>query len=545
MGSDIAARRQEYLEGVIARFEGLSMAPLDGRAWSLNHARLALGRDVGEANRYFASAQLTRDRDFMGIGLLKTLLDFGGTPKLGSEARRHLESAFVAWPVEEVNTVARWPALNTENHDLMHLTIGLFAERLRGNPVDERVRQLCRSLAWRFERGWLEWNSPRYQLHYLNPLMVLADHAPADRLREGAQALVNVQLAERALLSVNGYLAGPFFRGWDRHRLEGPDGRPVQRGACAYFDNNRYDAYLATMWIVFGLAEPCYDYTRTPELEPAGEGYGCGGDARLNQDEGMAVAASDFVPHPIVGALAAEAAARPCLVYRGTRPSGWPPHPLWGDNPPLAQLYYHNTPHVSMGSLQSCGWSHQTRYCSIMFADEPSMNLRIDRVLPGVQWDRWRQERRGELAQHRGWLLGRGELVEDGAVRPVRTGTVNLYRVGKGMIAHTALDSEYHVLQAGDLDQFASEDEFLARVTPPTRKGHVVEGETAEGDRVAVDVRDMSISVNGTRRERWDDMLHDSEPMASVYGSGAIHIRTAEGELTLDHSALIEELARA
>jgi hypothetical protein len=421
----------------------------------------------------------------------------------------------------------------------------MFAEQFRSNPVQEHVRQLCRSLAWRFERGWLEWNSPRYQLHYLNPLMVLADHAPAARLRVGAQALVNLQLTERALLSVGGFLGGPFFRGWDRHALERPDGGPVQRGACAYFDNNRYDAYVPIVWVAFGLGEPYYDYTPTPELEPAGEGYGCGGDARLNQDEGMALAASDFVPHPIVVALAAEAATRPSLVYRGTRPSGWPPHPLWGEDPPPAQVYYYNTPHISMGSLQSCGWSHQTRYCNVMFAAEPSMNLRIDRVLPGVKWDRWRQERRGELAQHKGWLLGRGELVQDGGIRPVRTGRTSLYCVGRGLVAHTALGAGQHVLQAADLDQFAGEEAFLAGLRPPTRSEHTVTGVTLDGDRVAVDTRDMSVSVNGTPRERWDNMLHDSEPMRSVYGSGVVHIQTAAGELTLDHHALMEELAQA
>ncbi len=345
--TSIAHRRREYVEWIVRNFDKLSMKPLDGRAWSLNHARLVLDRDLDKANRYFRSVMLTNDRDFMGIRLLKTLLDFRSSEKLQYAARERLESIIANWEMDHNSRLARWPANWTENHDLMHLTIGLFSRLLRGEDTREQILQLCQSLAWRFERGWVEWNSPRYQTHYLNPLLVLADHAPSQGLRSGAQALANLQFAERALLSVNGYLGGPFFRGYDRHSANGPDGTPAQRGAAAYFDNNRYDAYLSTMWLAFGLSEPYFDYAKVADLEPAAEGYGCGGDARLNQDDGMFFATSSFVPHPVIQALAVQPKTRPCLVYRGTRASGWPQDPLWGNNPRLAQIYYYNLPYVS------------------------------------------------------------------------------------------------------------------------------------------------------------------------------------------------------
>lgn len=533
---ELVERRRWYLERVVDTFRELRLSNRDGRAWSLNHARLALARELEEANRYFESAELTRDRDFAGIRLLKTLLDFQESPRLSSKAKQHLRLFFVNWQMKENSRVARWPAIHTENHDLMELTIGMFAELFRGRSVEGHIRELSKSLRWRFQRGWIEWNSPRYQQHYLNPLLVLAEYAPSETLREGAKRLFWAQLAERAVLSVRGYLGGPFLRGWDRHPLREADGRLVQRGACAYFDNNRYDAYLPTMWLAFGLAEPYFDYSGEEGLEPAGEGYGCGGDARLNQDEGMFFASSSLAPHPVLMALAEESSSRPCLIYRGTRPNGYPPDPLWEGHGP-SQIYYYNTPHISMGSLQWFGWSHQTRYCSVMFAQEPSKNLRIELILPGVKWDRWRHERRGELVQHRNWLIARGKLVEDGGIKPRIFGVWNIYRVGKGLAAHIAL-GEHQVIQVSDLEKYRSEEEFVRALRVPEKEAEMVTGRTTDGDIVRVDLRDMSIWVNEEKRRGWTDKLHDSEPMYSAYGSGVIQIRTKNGRLRLDDSPL-------
>lgn len=536
--AEIARRRRQYVEWIVSHFSSLDLSDADGRAWSLNHARLVLGRDLDEANRYFATARLTRDRDFAGIRLLRTLLDFRDSPRLAGPARQHLLGIFLNWQMDEAYRVAHWPARHTENHDLMFMTIGLFSDLLRGLDISGLTREIARSLAWRFERGWIEWNSPRYQMHYLNPLLVLADHAPTRALREGARRLVNVQLAERALLSVGGYLGGPFVRGWDRHMLYDEHGRPVQRGPCAYFDDNRYDAYLPNMWLMFGLAEPYFDYSRAHGLEPAGEGYGCGGDARLNQDEGMFMACSQFVPHPAVQALAREALTRPELAYRGTRPNGFPPDPLWEGHGPHPVCYY-NTPHISMGSVQWMGWSHQTRYCNVMFAADPSKNLRIELVLPRVKWDRWRHERRGELAQHENWLVGRGELVEDGGIAARRVGPWRLYRVGKGLAAHVELRGGYHVIQVSDLDKYPAEQAFIHSLAVPKQDGRFIRGRTTAGDEVSVDTTSMAVWVKGRERESWCDMLHQSEPMRSKYGSGVIELVTDAGTAIIDHEPLV------
>ena len=281
----------------------------------------------------------------MGIRLLKTLLDFGETDRLSSRAREHLTQIIRDWPMDRKGGISRaafWPPRFTENHDLMHLTIGLFSEQLRGQPTKEHLNELRRSLSWRFERGFYEWGSHRYQLHYSNPLLVLSVHAPDPDIRRAAADLLSIMLAERALMSVGGYLGGPGMRSYGRNR------------GCDYLDNNRYDSFLPTVWLALGVGEPRFDYSRSDGLEPAGDGYGNGRDPRLNQDEAMFLATTRLTPHPIVRELLDEVATRPELVYTGRRASAG--HPFQNANPgnPRSRqvLYYYNTPHVSLGSLQ-------------------------------------------------------------------------------------------------------------------------------------------------------------------------------------------------
>jgi hypothetical protein len=184
--AELARRRREYLEWIVQRFGAWepTMHPQDGRRWALNHARLALRRDVAPANRYFESfGPLPRDADIYFIRFLRTLLDFRDSPLLGEKAKAHIVGILKGWPKTPLSAEAAWPPHHTENHDLMHLTIGLFAEQYRGGAAARQVEQLKRALALRFERGFIEWNSKCYQYHFSNPLLTLVDHAPDENLR--------------------------------------------------------------------------------------------------------------------------------------------------------------------------------------------------------------------------------------------------------------------------------------------------------------------------------------------------------------------------
>jgi len=197
-------------------------------------------------------------------------------------------------------------------------------------------------------------------------------------------------------------------------------------------------------------------------------------------------------------------------------------------------LYYYNTPHISMGSLHSSGYCCQSRYVSVMFAADPSQNLRVEMILPGVSPHKRRHEARGRLVQHKNWLLGQGTLFEDGGVTSKRFGSWNVYRVGKGLCGHMALPESYHVLQVSDLDTHASEAAFAQALSVPTMEKGVVSGVTMDGDRVEVHVDKMSILVNGTPRPHPPAMLHDCRYLRSKHGSGKITIRARAGTLTLN-----------
>ena len=544
---EISTRRTEYLNWIVEHFGKLErdMKPLDGRAWSLNQSRLFLNRDTEKASRYFETVKLTFDADFMGIRLLKTWLDFGKTDRLSNQAKDHLRDIIRDWPMDRkggISRTARWPPGFTENHDLMHLTIGLFSEQLRGQPIKPQLNELKRFLSWRFERGFYEWGSHRYQLHYTNPLFVLAVHVPDPDIRRAAADQISIILAERALMSVGGYLGGPGMRSYDRNRK------------CDYLDNNRYDSFLPTVWLALGVGEPRFDYSRSDGLEPAGDGYGNGRDPRLNQDEGMFIATTRLTPHPIVKELLKEVSKRPELVYTGRRASaGHPFQNAQPGNPRSHQaVVYYNTPHVSLGSLQflpeagkmSVSYNSRPRFFSVMFPEKPEQVLRTrlsDADLKaGARSYNYTADR---VVQHRDWLIAAGELSASHGLTSRKLDSWDLFHVGRGLCAHRELPGGWHVFQVADLDKFSNEQAFVSALKTPTiRDGHA-HGTPLNGDRIRVNLKTMAIHINGVERRSLMGMLHDSLLMTSEFGSGQITIRAGNREVTFDNSALRYEAA--
>ena len=100
------------------------------------------------------------------------------------------------------------------------------------------------------------------------------------------------------------------------------------------------------------------------------------------------------------------------------------------------------------------------------------------------------------------------------------------------------LPDSYHLLQISDLDTHTNEQAFIAALSVPKKEDNRVEATTIDGDRVAVDLTDMSISVNGTLRPHPPKMLHDCQWMQSEYGSGRITIQTKSGSVTFDSAEI-------
>ena len=130
--------------------------------------------------------------------------------------------------------------------------------------------------------------------------------------------------------------------------------------------------------------------------------------------------------------------------------------------------------------------------------------------------------------------MGQGTLFEDGGIKSQKVGPWNVYRVGKGLCAEMAFPDSYHVLQVSDLDTFADQESFVAALSIPEVKGNQIHGETIDGDLIAVNLEEMSISINGKPRPHPPKMLHDSPYMKSEYDSGKITIATKAGSVTFD-----------
>jgi hypothetical protein len=531
----IQARRIEYINWIGDTFGEmeLAMAPNDGRRWALNHARLLLKRDVEKANHYFETFEAPpRDADIYLIRFLRTLLDFRNQGLFSKEAEGRIVHFLTEWPVNDRSTKKSWPPNYTENHDLMQLTLGLFALQYREEDASNQVNELKRFIADRFKFGFAEFNSRCYQYHFTNPLIILADYAPDEDLKLAAKQLLDVLFAERLVLGISGYLGGPSLR----CRTASSNHSLTER-KVAYLEDARYDGFLPTVWLAFGLGEPRFDFdnSRVPGLEPASIFIASGNEPRLKQDEGLFYASSLLVPHRVVQELAQESKQRDVLVYNGRRYLGWPNDDHWETQKWIpGAINYYNTAHVSMGSIHSDGWNHQSRYNSILFSADPSMGLRLEIILRDEPVHKRRYEARGRVVQHKNWMLGQGTLFEDGGIESKAVNGWNVYRVGKGLCAHMEFPDSYHVLQVSDLNAFPSERAFIAALEEPKKKGQQIVAELINGDRVSVNLNDMSIDINGEVRRHPSRMLHDCRSLVSVYGSGVISIYSKENSVTFD-----------
>jgi hypothetical protein len=92
-----------------------------------------------------------------------------------------------------------------------------------------------------------------------------------------------------------------------------------------------------------------------------------------------------------------------------------------------------------------------------------------------------------------------------------------------------------------DLDTFATGEAFIKSLSVPAMDAGQVRA-MIDGDGVMVDLKDMSISINGQPRPHPPKMLHDCGPMRSEYGSGKITISTGAGSVTFDSADLHEDV---
>ena len=69
-------------------------------------------------------------------------------------------------------------------------------------------------------------------------------------------------------------------------------------------------------------------------------------------------------------------------------------------------------------------------------------------------------------------------------------------------------------------------------------EGQRVHAVSRDGERLAVDLTDMSLTIDGAPRPHPPAMLHDCPYLRSEYGSGQITISATEGAVTFEAGAM-------
>ncbi|MEM1099021.1 MAG: hypothetical protein AAGH92_09555 [Planctomycetota bacterium] len=512
-----AARLDQYLHELLGRVQHELAADdflsdthrLDRQ---LVEAYLALhhGKRTEAANAFLAGLSLDRaprewkpdewdtaDWNFTGIKALRLWLDFRDDPALSGAASRHLRSFLAEFPQPRTrhnhdnDRRAVWPGIHTENHDLSLLTLGYFRAYLNGEDLASHEAHLARSLMWRMQMGWLEANSPTYQVRYAEPLGLLADHAPDPRIREGAEALLNHILAERVLFLVDGVLVGP------QHRTRKRPDQPYKDEMNA----------LTNVWFGSGTA----DRRRAPTLH------------------GYWLARSGFKPDPAVVALAASRRERdaPPIVYRGVRVR------RGGE---YTEFRYYVSPNVGLASTDHRGFTRQHRhhYALLARSDGPPSGAWFHFKPPDGPSD----PRFGvsDSVQWEDAMLVRGELQQTGDLEELSVAGWRVLATDRAALAVMPLPQNWNFVVA--LGRVGSGDVLMERVAAiqaPRWSSEGVEWVSCSGQTIGFVFRPErpfhDVFIDGTRVIRPNGMLHDAPVLKSWYGTGIVDVIPAGGPM--------------
>ncbi|MEM1058535.1 MAG: hypothetical protein AAGK14_04740 [Verrucomicrobiota bacterium] len=514
----ITERKQMALRAVLKRGDQTDRTKVGKKGFKLNkqglelaHARLALGEEIPQANAFletFAFDQVpqnwgrrldTPDWNFSAVRLLHTYFRFRDSPDLSPAAKEHIKGVMADWKKPRPNanrnndSIALWPGIHTENHDIMMLAIAYLRATLLDRPTEPLAQELVLYFSWRLQKGRMEWNSNTYDAHYFAPALLLAEHAPDAEVRQSARMAIEHLLAERLVFSINGNLAGPLTRSF---RLDDPP----------------HDGFREIMWILFGTA---------PENRHPGEG--------------VYLAASHYVPDPAVLQLASELKGTPSRDYLGLRER-------WGGERVL--LVYHATPHVIMGSQDWSGHTPHQRFFSVHFQNPEDAILG---ELPAPPREGKSPGNSGDLVQYRNWLVARGNIQTHGNLKEQRHGDWTIYQSGRALVAHTELGDNWYNLQIADLDQYGSVADFVKALERPEISGNRITGRATDGAELVALLHPRwnynSLRANDQPRRRFHGMLHDSPHLSARWGEGKVRIRTKKGTHFLDANAQLRQLA--
>lgn len=176
------------------------------------------------------------------ISLQRLLLQYPGVPAEPARKSLREQAAVGTPPPSEAEIADPWSFRETENQRAVRTARSLVAEVVAGRSDSEAARSWARYaeafLLAHERQGWYEADSPGYLPISMNALLLLADHAPGERVRS---------LATRQLHLL--------FTVWAQNQVRGYPGGAKARAYVHWALTDENVPWAAWRWLIAGLGE--------------------------------------------------------------------------------------------------------------------------------------------------------------------------------------------------------------------------------------------------------------------------------------------------
>ncbi|NIO45151.1 MAG: hypothetical protein GTN36_06410 [Candidatus Aenigmarchaeota archaeon] len=155
------------------------------------------------------------DYDFVTTFIIRAYFQFRDDPRLTDAARNNMRDVLefrAGTPTCQLEGREGEPLCYSENHNAMIASAGYFGNVITGGDNTANEQWLIDFLDDKLEYHYREFNSPTYMGSEFRVLWNLYDFAPSSTLRSKAKTVLDMLLAEHAVINVAGMRGGPFYR---------------------------------------------------------------------------------------------------------------------------------------------------------------------------------------------------------------------------------------------------------------------------------------------------------------------------------------------
>ena len=163
----------------------------------------------------------SHDWDFVTTFIIRAYFQFKDSSRLSSTAKQNM--------IDVLSNRAGTPPIVTgdesysENHNAMIVSAAYFGNMITGGSNTANINWLSGFLDDKLEHHYYELNSPTYMGSEFRVLWNLYDFADSSTLRNKAKAVLDMLLAEHAVIHVDGMRGGPFYRYYEDKIIDQTD----------------------------------------------------------------------------------------------------------------------------------------------------------------------------------------------------------------------------------------------------------------------------------------------------------------------------------